>query len=61
MHFDLAHALVAGLLILATIFIMQRVGLYTPHKEGGPRWSWPLFGAILVVMIIFNLVWPYGP
>ena len=60
MHIDFAHALVAGLLIFATILGMQRAGLYVPHKDGGPRWSWPLFGAILVVMFVLNLLWPYG-
>lgn len=58
---DIAHALVAGLLIIATIFGMHKAGLYTPHREGGPRWSWPLFGAIFVVLTIFNLIWPQGP
>ncbi|WP_135501097.1 hypothetical protein [Roseovarius aestuariivivens] len=60
MHFDLAHALVAGLLILATLFGMQWLGFYTARKDGGPRWSWPLFLAIFVVMTVLNLVWPYG-
>ena len=60
MHFDLAHALVAGLLIFITILAMQRAGLYVSHKDGGPRWSWPLFGAIFVVMFILNVVWPFG-
>ena len=60
MHFDFAHALVAGILIFATIVGMQRMGLYVPHKEGGPRWSWPLLGGIFVVLFIFNLIWPSG-
>ncbi len=58
MHFDLAHALIAGVLIFATMIGMQKTGLYTPHKEGGPRWSWPLFAGIFMVLFIFNLIWP---
>ncbi len=60
MHFDLAHAIVAGILIFATSVVMQRLRLYVPHKDGGPRWSWPLLIAIFVVMFIFNLVWPFS-
>ena len=59
MHYDLAHAIIAGILIYAVFYGMERAGLYVRHKDGGPRWSWPLFGAILVVMLIFNLLWPY--
>ncbi len=59
MQFDLAHALVAGLLIVAVFYGMERAGLYVRHKDGGPRWSWPLFGAVFVVMLIFNILWPF--
>ncbi len=58
MTFDLAHALVAGVLIFAVIAGMRKAGLYTPHKDGGPRWSWPLFFGIAAAMFAFNLVWP---
>lgn len=58
MHFELAHALVAGLLILATTLGMRKAGYYTPHRDGDPRWSWPLFAAVFVVLFIFNLIWP---
>ena len=59
MQFDLAHALIAGLLIVAVFYGMERAGLYVRHKDGGPRWSWPLFGAVFVVMLIFNILWPF--
>ncbi|GAA5068128.1 hypothetical protein N0B44_02155 [Roseibacterium beibuensis] len=58
MTFDIAHALVTGVLILLTIVGMEQAGLYVPHKKGGPRFSWPLFLAIFVVVLIFNLIWP---
>ncbi len=58
MHFDLAHALVSGALIFVTMIAMQKAGLWVPHKDGGPRWSWPLFGAIALVIFILNIIWP---
>jgi hypothetical protein len=61
MHLDLAHALVSGVLVLGVVLLLQKTGHYVPRREGGPRWSWPLFAAIFVVVLILNLVWPYGP
>lgn len=59
MHFDLAHSLVAAVLILVTMIRMQKAGYYVRHKDGGPRWSWPLFFAIYVVVFLLNVIWPY--
>ncbi|MCC1494533.1 hypothetical protein [Cognatishimia sp. F0-27] len=56
MHFDFAHAIVAAILMYAVFYGMERSGLYVRRKDGGPRWSWPLFGAVFVVMAIFNLL-----
>ena len=58
MHFDLAHALVSGVLIFAVMMVMQKTGHWVPHKDGGPRWSWPLFAAIFIVIFLMNIVWP---
>ncbi len=58
MAFDLAHAIVAGILIIAVMIGMQKAGLYVPHKQGGPRWSWPLFFAVGAAVFILNLIWP---
>ena len=60
MHFDLAHALVAAVVILAIVFGMERAGLYVRPKDGGPRWSWQLVLAIFIAMTILNLLWPYN-
>ncbi|MBP0617787.1 hypothetical protein [Jiella mangrovi] len=58
MHFDLAHAIISAVLIFATLWILRRTGLVrTPQKPG---WDWQVFVAIVVVMFIFNLIWPYG-
>lgn len=60
MHFDLAHAIVSGLLIGTTVVVMRRTGLYVRHRDGGPQWSWPLMGAIVAVIFVLNLIWPSG-
>lgn len=58
MHFDLAHALVTGVLVFGVMVGMHKAGLYVPRKEGGPRWSWPLFFGVAAAVFILNLVWP---
>ena len=58
MTFDLAHALVTGVLVIAVTIGMHKAGFYVPKKEGGPRWSWPLFAAIAGSVFILNLIWP---
>ena len=55
----LAHALVTGVLIYAIMFGMHKTGLYLQIKEGGPRWSWPLFAAVGVAVFILNILWPW--
>ncbi len=55
----LAHALVTGLLVLATMWGLRRTGLVVPPSEGGPRFSWITFVAIFVVIAILNLIWPW--
>ncbi|WP_171052694.1 hypothetical protein [Ruegeria sediminis] len=57
MHFDLFHAAVAAVLILATIWGMRRAGLVDGEHRG---WDWKIFAAIFVVMFVFNLIWPFG-
>ena len=57
MHFDLAHAIVSAVLILGTIFALNRMGL---GKEKG-QWNWYIFGAVFAVMLVLNLLWPSGP
>ncbi len=59
MHYDLAHALIAGVLILATIVILDKTGIVPRNANQPHRWSWKLFLAVFCVMLLFNLVWPY--
>jgi hypothetical protein len=54
MHFDLAHTIITILLMFATLMILRKAGI---EKESG-RWSWKIFGALFVVLFLFNLIWP---
>ncbi|SHG76500.1 hypothetical protein [Marivita hallyeonensis] len=58
MTHDLVHAVITGALVFSVMMGLQKAGLYKPHKEGGPRWSWPLFFGVAVSVFILNLIWP---
>ncbi len=58
MHVDLAHALVSGLAIFATIYTLKATGIVT--EEDRQRWSWKIFGAVFIVIFAINLIWPSG-
>lgn len=58
MTFDLAHALVTGVLIFLVMIALYKAGLYVPQKQGGPRWSWPLFLGVGLAVFVLNLLWP---
>ena len=55
MHFDFFHAIISALLIWAIYWIMRRAGILDAENRG---WNWKFFGAIFVVILIFNLIWP---
>lgn len=52
MHIDLAHALVAGILI--ALWGLKALGLRREER----RWDWNVFIAVFVVMFVLNLLWP---
>ncbi len=56
MHIDLAHAAVAGVLILLTLWGLKAAGL----RRDDRKWDWNVFIAIFVVMAVFNILWSYG-
>ncbi len=58
MTYDLMHAIVTAVLMFVIIVAMRKAVLYVPHKDGGPRFSWPLFFAIGAAVFILNLLWP---
>ncbi len=58
MHFDLAHAAVAAILILLTIWILKKTGIIEQQEDNHHQWDWKLFFAVFFVMFIFNIIWP---
>ncbi len=58
MHFDLAHALVSGVAILATLWAIRQFGIV--KEDESLRWNWKVFVAIFVVIFVINIVWPSG-
>ncbi len=59
MHFDLAHAVVTVLLLVATLFVLQMTGII--KEEERRKFNWKVVVAMAVVVFLLNLVWPYGP
>ncbi len=59
MHFDLAHAVVTVLLLVATLFVLQMTGII--KEEERRTFNWKVVVAMAVVVFLLNLVWPYGP
>ena len=55
MHIDLGSCACRRILIVATIFALNRFGM--EHKS---PWDWRYFAAIFVAILILNLVWPVG-
>ena len=55
MHIDLAHATVAGVLILLTLWGLKAAGL----RRDDRKWDWNVFIAIFVVMFVLNIAWSY--
>ncbi|MFC1832105.1 hypothetical protein ACFL0S_08790 [Thermodesulfobacteriota bacterium] len=60
MHFDFAHAAVAAILIYLTVWVLRKIGIVTEQERGHFQWNWKLFGAIFLVMFVFNIIWPYN-
>jgi hypothetical protein len=60
MHIDFAHAAVAAILIFLTVWIMNKTGLSMQQEEGKHVWDWKIFTAVFVVILVLNLIWPYG-
>lgn len=58
MEFDLPHMLVTALLILGTFLVLQRVDAYKNGSRG--KRAAISFAALFVVLLLLNLIWPYG-
>ncbi len=59
MHFDLAHAVVTVLLLVATQIVLQKTGVIAEGEER--KFNWKSVVAMALVVFVLNLVWPYGP
>jgi hypothetical protein len=58
MNFDWPHMLVTGLLIFAVITVLDRVAFYTSASKG--KRMMILGVCLFVVLMVLNLLWPYG-
>ena len=56
MHIDVAHAAIAGILILLTLWGLKAAGL----RRDDRKWDWNVFIAVFIVMAVFNLLWPFN-
>jgi len=56
MHFDLAHAAIVVVALIATNLALKASGI--ADDESGNRFSWKRFLAYFVVIFIVNLIWP---
>lgn len=56
MHIGVAHAAIAGILILLTLWGLKAAGL----RRDDRKWDWNVFIAVFIVMTVFNLLWPFN-
>ena len=57
MHFDVAHAAVAAILIWLVVWLIKR----NDQPESHRKWDWRIFFGVFAAILVLNLVWPYGP
>ena len=57
MHFDIAHAAVAAILIYLVVWLIRRTDPADMHR----KWDWRIFFGVFFVMAGLNIIWPYGP
>ena len=58
MNFDWPHILVTGLLIFAVITVLDQVAFYASASKG--KRMVILAVCLFVVLMVLNLLWPYG-
>ncbi|MFQ6554189.1 hypothetical protein AAD018_017740 [Aestuariibius insulae] len=56
MHIDLLHSIISAVLILGTLWALRHFGVVSEHRRAA--FDWRIFLAVVVVMFIFNLIWP---
>jgi Na+/melibiose symporter-like transporter len=55
-HTDVAHAAIAGILILLTLWGLKAAGL----RRDDRKWDWNVFIAVFIVMTVLNILWPFN-
>ena len=58
MNLDWPHMLVTGLLIFVVITVLDRAAFYTSASKG--KRMMILAVSLFVVLMVLNLLWPYG-
>jgi hypothetical protein len=58
MNLDLPHMIVTALLIFVTLVMIRRTALY--QSSSRLKRALVFGGALFVVLLILNLIWPYG-
>ncbi len=56
MHFDLAHAALIVIALLATNAVLAKSGIL--GQEDKHQWNWKRFLAYFLVTFLVNLAWP---
>ena len=57
MHFDLAHAVVTVIVLLAVQFLLLKTGMISQGEER--KFNWKSVVAMTLAVFVLNLVWPY--
>ena len=57
MDIDWGHLAATIAVMALVLFIAQKAGIY---EKGEKRFSWKLFGLLLVALTILNIAWPRG-
>lgn len=58
MNLDLPHMILTALLIFVTLVMIRRTSLY--QSSSRLKRALVFGGALFVVLLILNLIWPYG-
>ncbi|SLN09681.1 hypothetical protein ROJ8625_00054 [Roseivivax jejudonensis] len=58
MTFDLPHMIVTAIIIFCVVWVVNHTGPFEGMTK--QKRSLVLFGILFVVLLILNIVWPYG-
>ena len=57
MHFDLAHAVLTVIILLAVQFLLLKIGMISQVDQR--KFNWKSVVAMALAIFVLNLVWPY--